>query len=70
VSYTYVALELDIVLSSSVDLYLKEYKIVAKYLKGGIDIRQPLSNNGDDVVQTSRRSGRPIKGFKMSFRKK
>ena len=50
-----VALESNAVLTSSVELFLKELKIVVKYLNYKADMRQPLIDNGDDAVKTNRR---------------
>jgi len=49
---------------------MKKCEIVAKYLNGEVDMGQPLSDNGDDVVKTTRRSERPRKVFKMATNKK
>jgi len=65
-----VALKLNVVPSSVVVLFLKECKFVAKYLKGEGDTRLFLSENEYDVVQTTRRLGRPRKSYKMSAKKK
>jgi len=44
---------------------------MAKYLNGElIDMGQPLSDNGDDVVKPTRRPERPRKGCKMFVNKK
>ena len=65
-----VALEPNVVLSSSVALFLKECEIFARYLNAEVDMGQPLSDNGDDVVKITRRPGRPRKCFKMYTNKK
>lgn len=47
---------------------MKERDTVAKNLKGKADIEDSLSNNGDNVVQTTKRFGRPRKGVKKLAR--
>ena len=58
-------------ISLGVAFFLKEREIMAKYLNGElIDMGQPLSDNGDDVVKPTRRPERPRKGCKMFVNKK
>ena len=66
----YVTLQPNVVPSSGVTLFLKECELVSKYLTGEADMRQPLSANEDNVVQTTRRHECFKKSFKMSVKKK